>query len=113
MFSFSSWYISFIKKYTKKAITFNFQLFFPALPQVLFRSHVKYLDNLINSWSNQFKDYNTQKAYVNGIYTPIVNKIDELDNNIYKVSEFSQEYSRLKTKCEKDGTNAYDYFNSK
>lgn len=81
------------------------------IPQILFRNHVRYLDNLINSWSNQFKDYNTQSAYVSGIYTPISNKIDELDYDIYKVSEFNQEYKRLKTKWESDGTRAYNHFN--
>lgn len=83
------------------------------IPQVLFRTHVRYLDKMISSWSNMFTNYNTQKAYVIGIYSPLENKIDELDNDIYKISEFSSEYSRLKNKWEADGTNAYNYFNSK
>jgi hypothetical protein len=83
------------------------------IPQVLFRAHVRYLDKLISSWSNMFTNYNTQKAYVIGIYSPLENKIDEFDNEIYQVSEFSNEYSRLKNKWEADGTNAYNYFNSK
>ena len=81
------------------------------IPQVLFRAHVRYLDNMINSWSNMFTNYNTQKAYVNGIYIPLKNKIDELDNDLYRVSQFSNEYSRLKAKWETDGKNAYNYFN--
>ncbi len=83
------------------------------IPQVLFRAHVGYLDKMISSWSNSFTDYNTQKAYVKGIYSLLENKIDELDNEIYQVSEFSNEYTRLKNKWETDGTNAYNYFNSK
>jgi hypothetical protein len=83
------------------------------IPQVLFRAHVRYLDNMISTWSNMFANYNSQKAYVSGLYSPLENKIDELGNDIYNVSDFSSEYSRLKTKWETDGTNAYNYFNSK
>jgi hypothetical protein len=83
------------------------------IPQVLFRAHVRYLDNMISSWSNMFTNYNTQKAYVSSLYTPLLNKIDEMDNDIYNVSEFSNEYSRLKNKWEADGANAYNHFNSK
>lgn len=83
------------------------------IPQVLFRAHVRYLDNMISSWSNMFTNYNTQNAYVIGLYNPLLKKIDELDNDIYNVSEFSSEYSRLKNKWETDGTNAYNYHNSK
>jgi hypothetical protein len=83
------------------------------IPQVLFRAHVRYLDNLINYWSNSFKNYNTQRAYVSDLYTPLRKKIDELDNDIYNVSVLSNEYSRLKNRWESDGKNAYDYFNSK
>lgn len=79
------------------------------IPQVLFRAHVKYLDNIIGFWSNRFTNYNTQKAYADGLYEPLENKINELDNAIYKVSEFSNEYSRLKNKWEADGTNAYNH----
>ncbi|MBK7181457.1 MAG: hypothetical protein IPH89_00190 [Bacteroidetes bacterium] len=81
------------------------------IPQALFRAHVKYLDNMINTWSNMFTNYNSQKAYVDGIYSPLENKIDELDNNIYKVSDFSSEYDRLKEKWQNDGTRAYNHFN--
>ena len=81
------------------------------IPQILFRAHVRYLDKMISHWSNYFSNYTSQKTYVNGLYSPLENKIDELDNDIYNVSDFSSEYSRLKNKWEADGTNAYNYFN--
>jgi hypothetical protein len=83
------------------------------ISKILFRAHVRYLDNLISSWSNMFSNYNTQRVYVSEIYIPLKKIIDELDNNIYEVSEFNNEYSRLKNKWEKDATNAYTYFNTK
>jgi hypothetical protein len=83
------------------------------VPHILFRIHVRYLDNLIVFWSNWFTKYNTQKAYVSGTYNPLLNKIQELDNGIYNVSEFNNEYSRLKDKWQLDGTNAYNHFTSK
>jgi hypothetical protein len=80
------------------------------IPKTLFRAHVRYLDNMINNWSNMFKEYNTQKAYANGIFNPVKKKINELDNEIYEVADFNLEFSRLKTKWENDGNNAYTYF---
>lgn len=82
-------------------------------PQFLFWAHVRYLDNLIKTWSNNFSDYTSQKAYVSGIYSKLKEKNDELDSGIYNVTELSNEYSRLQSKLEEDGTNAYNYFNSK
>jgi hypothetical protein len=80
------------------------------IPKVLFNSHVRYLDNLITSWSNMFTNYNTQRAYVDGLYSPLENKINALDNDIYKVSDFDNEYTRLIQKWQADGTKAYNYF---
>jgi hypothetical protein len=79
-------------------------------PQVLFRAHVRYLDNIISTWSNIYSGYNSQRAYVDGLYNPLENKIEELDNNIYNVSDFDGEYSRLKRKWEADGERAYLHF---
>ena len=81
------------------------------IPQILFGAHVKYLDNIINTWSNMFANYNSQKSYVNGLYNPLANKIEELDSEIYKVDNFTYEYSRLKKNWEADATKAYGYFN--
>lgn len=83
------------------------------IPQVLFRAHVRYLDNLITYWSNNFTGYQTQRTYANELYNPILDRINQLDYDIYKVSEFSDEYTRLKNKWAKDAANAYAHFNSK
>jgi hypothetical protein len=80
------------------------------IPKILFYAHVRYLDNMIKSWSNMFSNYSSQKAYADGLYRVIENKIDELDNDIYNVSDFDSEYSRLKEKWQADGTKAYNYF---
>ncbi|MFY7937515.1 MAG: hypothetical protein ACOVOQ_09060 [Flavobacterium sp.] len=81
------------------------------IPQTLFRAHVKYLDNLISHWSNSYTDYNTQKVYANAIFIPLKKKIIELDNEVYNITEFNDEFLRLKNKWEKNGENAYDYHN--
>ncbi len=83
------------------------------IPQILFLSHVRYLNNMINFWSNQYRQYSTQKAYVSGIYIPVKRLIDELDNDIYNSSEFNIEYSRLESNWDRDAKNAYNYFTSK
>jgi hypothetical protein len=80
------------------------------IPKILFSAHVRYLDNMIKSWSEMFSNYSSQKAYADGLYRVIESRIDELDNDIYNVSDFDSEYSRLKQKWQADGTKAYDYF---
>ena len=81
------------------------------IPLILFNTHVRYLDNLINYWSGMYSNYNSQRAYVDNLYRPIDAKIDELDNELYDVSNFSDKYWQLKQRWEVDATNAYNYLN--
>lgn len=83
------------------------------VPQYLYRSHVRYLDNLIINNLNSYSQFNSLNGYKSTLYNPILASIEELDNEIYNTDGINGEYSRLKSKWEADGTNAYDYFNSK
>jgi hypothetical protein len=82
------------------------------VPAMLFYAHVRYLDRMITSWSNMFANYSSQKAYADGLYRVVERKLDELDNNIYDLSNFDTEYMRLKQKWQADGSKAYDHFSS-
>jgi hypothetical protein len=79
------------------------------IPKTLFKSHVKYLDNKINHWSNQYSNYNSQSDYANNLYFPLKKEIDVLDVEIYYVPNFNSEYSRLLNKWSADNTKAFNY----
>lgn len=85
-----------------------------AIPQILFRKHVNYLDNKINSWTGMYGGYNSQKAYTENIYMPLKNEIDLLYNELYEIPDSPKNnFNRLMGKLEEDSSNAYDYFSSK
>jgi hypothetical protein len=79
------------------------------IPQFLFRAHVKYLDNKIDSWSNEYSKYNSQADYSDNLYKPLKEEIDALDNDIYKAANFDSEYKRLSNKLSADNQKAYYY----
>jgi hypothetical protein len=81
--------------------------------QVLFRAHVKYLDNKIADWSDRYSNYNSQSDYANNLYIPLESEIDALDNDIYNVANFDSEYKRLSDKWKEDSLEAYKYFSNK
>jgi len=81
------------------------------IPQILFRAHVRYLDNKISHWSNMYSHFNSQSDYANNLYRPLKAEIYELDIEIYsKFSNFTSEFNRLLRKLEFDSQNAYTYF---
>lgn len=80
------------------------------LPNILFRVHVSYLDNKIDYWSGMYSNYNSQKTYADKLFTPLVDEIEALDNDIYNTTLFSGEYSRLKEKWQDDARKAYEHF---
>lgn len=80
------------------------------VPQVLFISHIRYLDNKINIWSNHYKDFKSQREYANLLYNRLKSEIASLDNGIYKVSNFDNEYQKLTDKLSEDNVRAYNYF---
>lgn len=79
------------------------------IPQALFKKHVWYLDNKINTWSGLYSNYNSQRDYSNNLYKPLKAEIDALDNAIYHVSNFDSEYNRLLQKWSADNTVAYKH----
>lgn len=79
------------------------------IPQALFKKHVWYLDNKINTWSGLYSNYNSQRDYSNNLYKPLKAEIDALDNAMYHVSNFDSEYNRLLQKWSADNTEAYKY----
>lgn len=79
--------------------------------EVLFRANTRYLDNKIDAWSGMYTNYNSQKTYADNLYMQLASEIEELDNDIYKSSNFDFEYSRLKRKWQADAQKAYEHFN--
>lgn len=79
------------------------------IPQSLFKTHVRYLDNKIIYWSEMYPNYASQSDYVNNLYKLLKSEIDALDNNIYNVPNFDSEYNRLSKKWSADNTKAYNY----
>jgi hypothetical protein len=79
------------------------------VPQVLFKAHVRYLDNKISARSESYSRYDSQLKYADELYKPLKSEIDALDNDIYNVPNFDSEYTRLSNKWSKDNEKAYDY----
>lgn len=84
---------------------------FDGIKGKVYRAHVRYLDNLINSWSDMYTSYNSQRTFVQTLYNPIKEKIDKLDNSIYTGMNVNADINRLKNKWMDVSTNAYMYFN--
>ena len=83
------------------------------IPQSLFYSHIRYLDNKINYWSGMYSNYNSQKEYKELLFDKLKAEVDMLDKDIYDVANFSNEYNRLTNKLKSDSQNAYNYFNNR
>lgn len=81
------------------------------IPQVLFDGHTRYLDRKIIHWSGFYENYNSQKDYKNNLYDPLKGEIDAMNEDTYKVSNFSNEYRRLLEKLNADANAAYNHFN--
>ena len=81
------------------------------IPSVLFQAHVRYLDNKINQWSNkyQYPRFNSHSDYVSNLNQPLKSEIAELDNNIYKATNFESELHRLEKRWSDDNGKAYYY----
>jgi DNA repair ATPase RecN len=79
------------------------------IPQVLFRSHVRYLDNKISQWSDMYSNYNSQGEYLINLHRPIRNEIEALDNATYNAPNFNRDYERLSEKWKADAIKASNY----
>lgn len=84
------------------------------IPEILFRKHVQYLDNTISAYSGMYNEFNTQRAYTEGFYTPLRNQINILDNGLYEIPDLPfNQASRLMDKLNLDARKAYDSFSNK
>jgi hypothetical protein len=79
------------------------------IPEVLFKAHVRYLDNKINQWSGLYSNYNSQSDYANNLYKPLKSEIDALDSETYNVTNFDSEYERLSYKWSADNIKAFNF----
>lgn len=83
-----------------------------AVPQKMYEKHYKYLNNKIDAWSGMYKQYNSQRAYTDNLYTPLKNEIELLDNSVYQIPDLSNNrHDRLMAKWDRDAALAYKHFN--
>lgn len=80
------------------------------VPYYFFKEHIAYLDKKISSWSGMYVNFQSQKAYRDGLYLPLKAEIDGLDNNLYKAQNYDQEYQRLLSRWQEDSRKAFDHF---
>jgi len=80
------------------------------IPQVLFRVHVRYIDDKISQWSGLYSNYNSHRDYVNNLYQPLKSEIETLNDETYHVANLDSEQKRLSNRWSVDNTNAYKYF---
>lgn len=83
------------------------------VPQILFKAHVKYLDNKINYWNGRYIIYSNHRDYSKGLFLPLKTEIDKLYNDIYKGVIIEPEYHRLDSKLTYESKIAYNYFEKK
>jgi hypothetical protein len=76
----------------------------------LFYAHIKYLDKKINTYSGTYSAYNSHGEYAREFYLKLKEEINVLDNDIYSVSNFDNEYDNLIEKLNEDNSNAKSYF---
>lgn len=76
----------------------------------LFNAHIKYLYEKIDKYSGTFSAYNSQGEYAKEFYLKLKGEIIDLDNDIYSVSNYDNEYDNLIKKLNEDNFNAKAYF---
>ena len=81
------------------------------VPQILFKSHIGFLDNKIDQWSGKFGNgnYISHTDYVDKLNKPLASEIDALDNSIYQAPNFEGEQVRLSQKWNDDNSSAYNH----
>ena len=76
-------------------------------PQVMFKAHVKYLENKIKKWSGLYSNFNSQGEYEDILYKPLKSEISTLNNSMYNASNLNSEQNRLTRSLDADRTNAF------
>lgn len=85
------------------------------IPELLFRKHVKYLEEKINSSLGLYtKDFaGSHSNYNLSVYTPLINELNVLTKDIYKTTDYYSEYLRLRGKLYKDASDAWEYWDKR
>lgn len=79
------------------------------IPAVLFKAHCDYLDHKSAFWSKAYTGYNSFTTYREKVWDPFKREIQTLDNNIYHLPNFQNEYDNRFKPWQKEGEDAYDY----
>lgn len=87
----------------------------------LFNAHVKYLNEKIDHYKGIFSEkdpsgeftFNSLGVYTKEFYIKIKNQINDLDNEIYHISNLDPEYYKLIGKLDKENSNAITFFNNR
>jgi hypothetical protein len=81
-----------------------------AIPQVLFREHIRYFDVKISRWSNKHRNFNSLDDYINNLWQPMQDEIGTLSNSLYNAPNFNNEKNKLLKKWENDRNRAHRIF---
>ncbi|MBQ2187581.1 MAG: hypothetical protein II401_03345 [Bacteroidales bacterium] len=90
----------------------NLKIRLEKVNDALFVRHYTYLKRKIGHWSDKYNQYESQPAYSNSLYTPLIQQINAFDNLVYHVdqSAFTNKHNELKELENKDNTRAYYYY---
>jgi hypothetical protein len=79
-----------------------------AVPQILFKAHVKYLDKKIKELSGKYIEYINQPHYKTALYDKLLYQINNLNQDFYPNTD--DELARLVKNWQDDDDNAYYHF---
>lgn len=80
------------------------------IPNMFFQKHFQYLNDKIVFWSEQYSQYNTQKAYMDNIFKPLSDQINQLNNDIYNRNDLFEKLKYLRDKWINDADKAWMHF---
>ena len=83
------------------------------VPQVLFTSHVKYLDDKLNRWNGEYLKFVNQggfNKYRKNLFLPLKTELESINQNFYNEVSSIDEFNRLDKKLKDDSEAAYSYY---
>lgn len=81
--------------------------------EYMFNAHIKYLQNKIGQWIGMYSNFSSQRDYATNLYNPLKNELNMLDNDIYSIVNFNEEYSHLKKLIDSDSRDAFNFFSNR
>ena len=87
----------------------------PAIPKILFDKHKSYLTKKINAYGVEYSNLPSQSDYSTGIYTPLKNQVDALNNDIYGIGNdvYENGYDSVYNLLSKYNHDAINYYRKK